>query len=360
METYFKRNITQSYMVVKDQCYAGYDLEMFQKNSIAGFLPFEVIVADGLSEYWYEITGMQILDVYLQEAQITFPFLKSLLLSIEKAVHHAKKYLLPEEKICIEPDKIAISVNTGEFYLCYLPNEENGLAKKLRELMEVLLPKIDHQDEAAVQAAYAIYDRMLEDNFSFTQIRDALLKAKYEEKEEPDSLGEKLPEHEAQCSEAVEDRKRLFSKLSLPQPGWESIRKRVFRRKRNETCSMQIAFEPEEEETEVVNPTILLAPHSGIVGKLNYNGRNRQKDFLLEKEVFYIGTREEVVDAVLDSAAVSRIHACIRRRGEDYYLEDQNSKNGTWLGEELLNYRESRKLQKNDKIRFADEEYIFS
>ena len=66
------------------------------------------------------------------------------------------------------------------------------------------------------------------------------------------------------------------------------------------------------------------------------------------------------MDACLKSAAVSRIHARIVREGEEYLIEDLNSKNGTWVDGELLNYKERRKLKKNDRIRFADEEYIFS
>lgn len=61
--------------------------------------------------------------------------------------------------------------------------------------------------------------------------------------------------------------------------------------------------------------TVLLSDISGVIGKLNYNGRNGEADFLIQSENFKIGTREDEVDACLKSAAVSRIHARIVREG---------------------------------------------
>ena len=47
-------------------------------------------------------------------------------------------------------------------------------------------------------------------------------------------------------------------------------------------------------------------------------------------------------------------------KDKEYFIEDLNSKNGTWLNGEVLNYKTSYPLKKNDKICFADEEYVFS
>ena len=128
-----------------------------------------------------------------------------------------------------------------------------------------------------------------------------------------------------------------------------------------ESPVMQIAFEPDEEEEMVIsNPTVLLNSFDEIIGKLNYNGRHEEQDFFITKDSFLTGTREDSVDGMLHSKAVSRIHAKIRKQGTEYFIEDLNSKNGTWLNGEVLNYKTSYPLKKNDKICFADEEYVFS
>ena len=45
--------------------------------------------------------------------------------------------------------------------------------------------------------------------------------------------------------------------------------------------------------------------------------------------------------------------------GETYYIEDLNSTNGTFVNDEPLAYKERRKLNSNDMIRFADVRYRF-
>jgi pSer/pThr/pTyr-binding forkhead associated (FHA) protein len=56
---------------------------------------------------------------------------------------------------------------------------------------------------------------------------------------------------------------------------------------------------------------------------------------------------------------ISRYHARIECENSDYYLEDLNSTNGTFVNEKQLTYKEKRKLESNDIIRFADVKYRF-
>ncbi|PJF41017.1 MAG: hypothetical protein CUN54_03000 [Phototrophicales bacterium] len=69
-------------------------------------------------------------------------------------------------------------------------------------------------------------------------------------------------------------------------------------------------------------------------------------------------TRDEIVlgrvddcDIVLADRQVSRKHIRIFRDGEQYYIEDLNSKNGTWVNGQQL--RGVRELQDNDEIQVA-------
>lgn len=65
---------------------------------------------------------------------------------------------------------------------------------------------------------------------------------------------------------------------------------------------------------------------------------------------FIIGRGEECT-LVLNDRAVSRQHARIWRDGEQYFIEDLQSKNGTWVNGEAL--KAAHQLEDGDKIQLA-------
>ena len=110
-----------------------------------------------------------------------------------------------------------------------------------------------------------------------------------------------------------------------------------------------------EETDSIEKPTVLMTGANSQSGYLlSYEGSGRNRDYPLSKDVFRIGS-EKGNDAVLDSPVVSRHHAKIVRQGEDYFIEDLNSKNGTFVNGKMLSYRESVRLKRMDRIIFADE-----
>lgn len=118
-------------------------------------------------------------------------------------------------------------------------------------------------------------------------------------------------------------------------------------------------FEYDQDDT-LEQPTVLLSAgtESGS-GKLLYEGAGSEKDYVLSKEVFRIGSLDEENDAVLHSPVVSRRHARITKSGDAYFIEDLNSRNGTYVNGKMLAYRETQKLQRMDIITFADVVYRF-
>ena len=79
----------------------------------------------------------------------------------------------------------------------------------------------------------------------------------------------------------------------------------------------------------------------------------------LQEEMTVIGKMETAVDAVIDLPTVSRIHAKIRRRDQEYYLSDLNSRNGTAVNGRLLKEGEDYQLQHEDEVDFAQARYVF-
>lgn len=78
---------------------------------------------------------------------------------------------------------------------------------------------------------------------------------------------------------------------------------------------------------------------------------------LSDREIL-IGKQKGLVSCVLDSPAVSRIHARIRRGEDGYYLRDLNSTNGTSVNGEPVFGNEEVCLREGDRIVMADVVYV--
>lgn len=132
------------------------------------------------------------------------------------------------------------------------------------------------------------------------------------------------------------------------------------KRNRSKGEEEQFIFEPQEPEEEVSNPTVFLgSERKEILGELRYEGDGRGRNFKIDVPVFLVGSQDGEANGVIFTSSVSRHHALIYREEENYFIEDLNSTNGTYLNGEALGYKEKVPLSKNDKVRFADEAYRF-
>ena len=79
----------------------------------------------------------------------------------------------------------------------------------------------------------------------------------------------------------------------------------------------------------------------------------------LNEDLTVIGKLETACDAVISLPTVSRIHAKIRKKEENYFLSDMNSRNGTSVNGRLLRPDEEYQLEPEDEVDFAQARYIF-
>lgn len=127
----------------------------------------------------------------------------------------------------------------------------------------------------------------------------------------------------------------------------------------------EILFEEErEEETGIRNPTVcFMSAQNGIhkqyIYQFIYQGSDRTRDFDCTKGKKILGSSEAESNICIALPLISRVHAMIEVDETGTYLEDLNSKNGTQVNGELLQYRERRFLKKGDMVSFAGENYRF-
>lgn len=88
--------------------------------------------------------------------------------------------------------------------------------------------------------------------------------------------------------------------------------------------------------------------------------KNHEK-ILINKPVFRIGKERSYVDYFIsDNTAVSRSHANIITRGDNYYIVDTNSTNHTFVNGNMINSNSEVKLEHKAVIRIANEEFEFN
>ncbi len=103
----------------------------------------------------------------------------------------------------------------------------------------------------------------------------------------------------------------------------------------------------EERAEEFPFPGEELEPGQALV--MVKRGPNAGSTFLIEKDVTTAG-RSTDSDIFLDDITVSRKHAEIRREGNEFFIHDQGSLNGTYVNRERV---EVTKLATGDEIQIG-------
>ncbi|MBR6338010.1 MAG: FHA domain-containing protein, partial [Ruminococcus sp.] len=80
----------------------------------------------------------------------------------------------------------------------------------------------------------------------------------------------------------------------------------------------------------------------------------------IDKESFNIGRDpKSLLDYVINDVRVSRRHATIMHKGNNYFIVDLGSKNHTYVNGNMLISNMETLINNGDKIRIAFEEFIF-
>lgn len=87
---------------------------------------------------------------------------------------------------------------------------------------------------------------------------------------------------------------------------------------------------------------------------------NTQDMMMITKSNFKIGTAGLGVDFTIQgNKAVSRVHAIIIRKDDEYFIKDNKSTNHTYVNGEQVTEGELKPLRPDSKIMLGDEEFIF-
>ena len=376
-EILYERNLTGSYMKIPVSLNAKFDEKIMLKRKLPGILPVERCFVNGYGQYWYNISGKQSLDTYCKVRNIGIDFIERMIISICNQIEILEWNLIDTNSLMLDPELVFVTNQNGEIIFTIYPGEHTSLTLEFQQLMEYLLTKIDHSDTQAVQAAYAIYEKTLDDTYSIVDIRDIIV-SKKEENVDPVKMHEKTQQErlkidtaEAKAYKETKKEKIIFKLDNVRnKDSWiskiiDSILKYIDEcknKKEYESNWITPEIEDYNEEPDIViqnNPTVCLSNYKAKPrGMLLYDGLEELENISLTGNTIRLGKGVEA-DVLIDKATISKFHAKIEKTEADFYIEDLNSTNGTMVNGEALSYKERRKLEINDIVQLADVQYKF-
>ena len=149
---------------------AGYITKMITGNRIPGYLDCSVVYADGSESYVYDITSKTSLQSMYEYEEIGYDALWDILDSLATALESAEEYLLPVERLMLDPRYIYGVPGGGRFMFCYYPGYYSTLSESMNEIAEYLLQRVDHTDDPATMLAYDLYRQVTEGDYTVRRL----------------------------------------------------------------------------------------------------------------------------------------------------------------------------------------------
>lgn len=371
-EIIYERKMTGSFMILKGENVKQLDEKILLKNSIDGMLKMEKCYINNAVQYWYNISGMQSLDNLCQYNDIKIDFLEKLIVSICSRIEAVENNLVDIKCLMFSPELIYISTQEEQIYFTGYPVEEGMTHSTFQNLMEYMLTKLDHSDPEAVHIAYGIYEKTLNGNYSIADIRNAIVRARAEKKPEKQIEDVVTSINIDQVDEAENTSQTNETKAKLQDKLFSIIEKIVGKeitfkfslkkkKKKEKSADEPIVIKPTDREDmiEEFHPTVCLSDYrEHPQGMLLYEGMENRPNIIIKGESIKIGQGNDA-DEVINKDTISHFHAIINKENKEFYLEDLNSTNGTFVNDEILPYKQKKQLKINDIVRFADVKYRF-
>lgn len=370
-EITYERDISKSYMKIPSIMEENLDEKLIFRRNYQGVIPVEKCYVNGSGQYWYNISGKQALDAYCRVNPINQSFFETLILRICNQLEVLEWNLIDTNCLVVDPELIFVNNRGEDISFILYPNSKNNFFEELQQLIEYLLTKLNHSDKDAVQAAYGIYEMTLKEGYSIADLKNTILDRR--EKWEPEHLQvkEEISYHssEKQASKVTNQKETVILKEKLTEL-YERV-KEILKskpgemqpsKKENRKEEIPTVIYPEdeiEEEELTIHPTVCIGSSFGEpMGMLIYEGTGNYTDFEVGKTICVIGKNHRARMRI-ERETISQFHAKIDYIDGTYYIEDMNSTNGTYVNEEVVNYKEKKTLKSGDIIRFADVKYRF-
>lgn len=378
----YERDINSSYMKVPAYAKECLDVRILFHHKINGMITVERCYVNGEEQYWYDISGKQALDGFIKINSLEYSLFEMLILRICEQLEILEWNLLDGKGLILDPELIFLNHKGDDISFVFYPGNEEDILKEIQRLLEYLLSKLNHSNQESVEGAYELYEMSIQENCQIQDLKNAVIERRIKEKrnqkekqgqdsyviqrelinemENADSL--KIAEthtYGQQEIPVVNNKTLVQKKVEEKISGFYKRAKEILGRKQKEEIPTVIYPENNIEEAVLeIHPTVYIASTMQEPrGILIYEGMGDYPDFEIDKIICVIG-KSHKARLRIERETVSNYHAKIDYL-DGYYIEDMNSTNGTFVNDEIVNYKEKRLLCSGDVIRFADVKYRF-
>ena len=417
-----RRTTEGNYLVITPghKCDENFETRIFRTCRIPGLLPCRAEFTDGKCFYLYNISSMISLGSCIETGNVTCENIRTILINILNSISTAREYMLSEDHIRFSPEYIFVSPYDHKIGLCFDPASDNDFRISFIKLMEYLTDHIYRYDREGAMLVFRVLKAVSSGNRSVEDLKELLYRDPPKEDpayDLPYEIGEppeQYPDEPADepLPDSIVSRPEMnvgkvirtalpvsaaalafilllfavrFDIITLSKEATAGIltgitalvlfcvlmKKRARNRKdpapekdtgdhgsfplRSDPGTaddIEILYEEEDSATMLISDA---PPRHALIRPFDSAYPQR----VLGTKPVVIGKMKDLCDLTIDSPVVSRMHARIFPENGEFFIQDLNSRNGTYLNDELLPGKEKRRLSGGDIIRFADVSYVF-
>ncbi|MCD8086228.1 MAG: FHA domain-containing protein [Clostridiales bacterium] len=381
MRTFEEKTIGRSQFLIcglqPDETVDTVSLGMMANNRISGLLPMIMQQVDGIPRFQFDITGKQPFVQYLSEPGNGGNPLE-LLGQIASIVDTLQEYMIEEGQLVFDDRYIYVDQEKRVFLICVPCGGQKDGAVSFREYCSSVVSFLSADCRPPAAQYQALIDYLAGTVFAprdfSEEIKKALVRSAVERSksnaapvvlerstQNRASSGPDVLRHNDRTTPAQLDHTVFSGEQNRSVPGQIILRRNSEPVPDSGTVLLQKdgllgqmdAIQAEEELT-----TPLPRNKPTVRGFLRRQSTSEKIE--ITRMEFRIGKSYHDVDYRIDgNPAVSRYHAKIIRRGDDFFIVDTNSKNHTYVNRNLIDSNHEVLLTDATSIRLANEEFVF-
>lgn len=365
---------------------ANYKLKMIEKNNIKGLLSTKYLIVDEEIQIKYNISSKVAFHHYLEKKHIDKAFLFQILESILNVVEELKLYLLDSNQLVLKKEFVFMNMETHELEFCYTPYSSSDFVSGFKFFIESLLEDVDYDDKEAIEVLYGLHTWGSQCDFSVNDLKEYIqnLSVKYRENTlVTESSKKKVIEDKVVEEKFVEEnlyedikyerdvlKKGYFNKIFTEiKRKIQEVRSQNYTEQYEslmneheqlvcESAISEFAINEPEIDKSTINETVYISEARKNTKRSLISLEGKQNITIVHYP-FIIGKLHSQVDALILEQAISRLQSKIDYVGGSYYIEDLNSKNGTYVNDERIEPYDVVEIKIGDRIGFAEFDYIF-
>lgn len=385
MEVVNKKDGNKNYMIIKDVVIDenDYKYKMIKNNNIENIVPITIRMMDG-EKYWhYNVTEYVSMRTMYARKKISGKDLYNLIKDIKKIAEVAKEYLIDLNDFLFDIDYVYINKQSGKYSFCYCPGVCDDVQQNMRTLFDQILEYIDHNNKSAVLIAYGIQQITISDSYTVGDLyncakenlsgfeeenrinQNMVVEAKKNTVQQPYEDKKKNPLKKI-VERFIKKSKYLDEDELMSSTGKEkTMFTSPLKDKDSEEyyCDNSIQYINDGDD-DVYNPeceeATMLLTSTGAINKITLKEISEQGNMEIEPNEYpcILGKSKLSSDYVVDSPVVSRVHLRISEEMSNYYVEDLNSTNGTFVNGKRLEPHKLEEINVGDLITVANLDFI--